>query len=276
MAILNFTPIPSLPGLDMVATGPLLPGLFNGYDRAELSTTRIELSSGASNQTVFTGTGITYTTAGGKLVITGGEITDIVIKVGGTNVLTISNATLDAGDLGDLLTGGPSSKFWDFFLQGNDTINGNTGRDVLSGFAGNDTLNGQGGNDTLNGGNGNDTLNGGGGNDRLLGDAGNDTLNGGTGDDWLQGGKGSDQATGGSGADDFVFFAGDGQLTIKDFEPGVDDLVLGGLGAGFKIQDLIPFVSQVGDDVVIAAGTQEVRFQDTQLSSLSVGDVVFV
>ncbi len=260
MAILNFNPIPSLPGLDMVATGPLLPGLFNGYDRAELSTTRIELSNDASNQTVFTGTGITYTTVGGKLVITGGEITDIVIKAGGTNVVTITNATLDAGELGDLLSGGPSSKFWDFFLQGNDTINGNTGNDVLTGFAGNDTLNGLNGNDTLNGGNGNDILNGGAGNDRLFGDAGDDTLNGGTGDDYLRGGQGINQATGGAGADDFVFFAVDGKMAIQDFEPGVDDLVFSGLGAGFTILDLIPFVSQVGDDVVIAAGAQEVRF----------------
>ncbi len=258
MAILNFTPIPSLPGLDMVATGPVLPVLFNDYERAELNATRIELSNDALNQTVFTGTGFTFTTVNQKLVITGGEVTDIVIKSGGTNVLSISNASLDASELGDLLSGGPSSKFWDFFLQGNDTINGNTGNDVLTGFAGNDTLNGMNGNDTLNGGNG------------------NDILNGGTGDDYLRGGAGIDQATGGAGADDFVFFAGDGTLVIKDFEPGVDDLVLGGLGAGFTIQALIPFVSQVGDDVVITDGVQEVRFEDTQLSSLSVGDVVFV
>jgi Ca2+-binding RTX toxin-like protein len=276
MAILNFNPIPSLPVLDMVATGPLLPGLFNGYDRAELSSTRIELSNDASNQTVFSGTGITYTTIAGKLVITGGEITDIVIRAGGTNVATITNATLDAGDLGDLLASGPSSKFWDFFLQGNDTVNGNTGNDVLTGFAGNDTLNGLNGNDTLNGGNGNDILNGGAGNDQLFGDAGDDMLNGGAGDDYLRGGQGINQATGGAGADDFVFFAVDGKMAIQDFEPGVDDLVFSGLGAGFTIVNLIPFVSQVGDDVVIAAGAQEVRFIDTQLSSLSVGDVVFV
>jgi Ca2+-binding RTX toxin-like protein len=276
MAILNFNPIPSLPGLDMVATGPLLPELFNNYDRAELSTTRIELSNDALNQTVFTGTGFTYTTVNQKLVITGGEVTDVVIKAGGTNVLTITNASLDADELGNLLSGGPSSQFWDFFLQGNDTVNGNTGNDLLSGFAGNDILNGLGGNDTLNGGNGNDTLNGGGGNDRLFGDAGDDALNGGSGDDYLRGGAGINQATGGTGADDFVFVAGDGKLAIMDFEPGVDDLVLGGLGAGFTILDLIPYVSQVGDDVVITDGTQEVRFEDTQLSSLSVGDVVFV
>jgi Ca2+-binding RTX toxin-like protein len=276
MAILNFTPIASLPGLDMVATGPALPELFNDYERAELNATRIELSNDALNQTVFTGTGFTFTTVNQKLVITGGEVTEIVIKAGGTNVLSITNASLDASELGDLLSGGPSSNFWEFFLQGNDTINGNTGNDVLTGFAGNDTLNGLGGNDTLNGGNGNDILNGAAGNDQLFGDAGDDTLNGGTGDDYLRGGAGIDQATGGTGADDFVFFAGDGTLVINDFEAGVDDLVFGGLGAGFTVLDLIPYVSQVGNDVVITDGVQVVRFENTQLSSLSEGDVVFV
>jgi Ca2+-binding RTX toxin-like protein len=152
-------------------------------------------------------------------------------------------------------------------FDGNDEIFGRLGNDYLYGGFGDDQIYGEGDSDFVFGQDGNDVLDGG---------VGNDTLNGGTGNDWLRGGTGTDEATGGSGADGFVFFVGDGKLTITDFEPGVDDLVLGGVGASFKVQDLIPFVSQVGDDVVIAAGAQEVRFEDTQLSELSGGDVVFV
>ena len=56
----------------------------------------------------------------------------------------------------------------------------------------------------------------------------------------------------------------------------MDDLAFVGLGAGFGIQQLVPFVSQQGNDVVITDGVQEVRFQNTQLADLSGGDVFFL
>lgn len=74
-------------------------------------------------------------------------------------------------------------------------------------------------------GDGNDTLDGSGaaneiwaarGNDRLRGFAGRDTLNGGQGDDRLTGGKGND---------DFVFDAGFGDDTVKDFRNNSDTLL---------------------------------------------------
>jgi Ca2+-binding RTX toxin-like protein len=270
MATLNFTPIGSLPNLNMPALGPAMPGFFgSSYDTVRLnaSDTQMTWSNGLSttNQTVFTGQGFTVGSDGE--IFFDGVITGIVIRVANVNVLQITDApSLDASVLSDILRANADG-FWEYFLSSNDTINGNTGNDVLSGFAGNDTVNGGAGNDTLNGGAGNDTLNG---ND------GDDRLNGNDGDDRLQGGKGNDQATGGAGADDFVFFVGDGKFTITDFQPGVDDLLLGGLGAGFKVQNLLPFISQDGTDVVIAAGAQEIRFEDVELSSMSGGDVVFV
>lgn len=258
MATLTFTPTATITKLNMVATGPQLPGLFNSYDRAELSSTSIELSSGASNMTVFSGTGITYTTVDKKLVITGGEITDIAIRINGTNVVEITNLDLDAADLGARLSDPTLQDFWEFFLSGNDTVNGAGGNDVLKGAVGDDTLNG------------------GAGNDVLMGGVGNDTLNGGAGNDWLQGDKGSDVATGGTGADVFAFYVGDGQLTITDFENGVDELAIGNLAPGFKVADLLPYVSQQGDDVVISSGSQEIRFLDKQLSDFGTDDVMFV
>ena len=143
-------------------------------------------------------------------------------------------------------------------LSGNDSIRGGVGINNIFGLTGNDLIEGGPDNDSLNAGEGNDVVIGGAGNDRITG------------------GPGNDIATGGAGADEFVFVVGHGTLSITDFEPGVDDLVLGGLRLGFSVGDLIPFVSQQGDDVVIASGGQEVRFENTQLSELSAGDVVFV
>ncbi|GAB4291744.1 MAG: hypothetical protein Kow0058_10530 [Roseovarius sp.] len=120
----------------------------------------------------------------------------------------------------------------------------------------------------LEGRDGDDFIRGRGGDDTLLGDAGNDTLVADTGDD---------VATGGNGADIFAFIVGGNDtLSITDFEPGVDDLALVGLPSGFTATDLLPFVSQIGADVVIAAGNQVVRFENTLLSDLSASDVIFV
>lgn len=103
--------------------------------------------------------------------------------------------------------------------NGNNTLNGTSGRDELKGKNGNDILNGGNGNDTLIGGNGKDTLNGG---------ISNDILLGGNGDDLLNGGQGNDTLTGGKGSDRFVLAAGAGIDTITDFKDGLDQLALSG------------------------------------------------
>jgi Ca2+-binding RTX toxin-like protein len=139
-----------------------------------------------------------------------------------------------------------------------------------------DLLAGDGGANFLWGGQGDDQLFGRSGNDLLDGGTGNDTISGGTGNDTIIGGKGHDRVSGDAGADVFRFALGDDTLAISDFEPGVDDLALVDLGAGFTVIDLLPYVSQEGSDVVIRSGSQEVRFEDTQLSDLSVDDVIFV
>jgi Ca2+-binding RTX toxin-like protein len=157
-----------------------------------------------------------------------------------------------------------------------DRVSGFDGDDVIYGRLGNDILYGGSGSDEIFGENDSDILYGQDGNDLLVGGSGNDFLFGGTGNDVLDGQFGFDQATGGSGADLFVFYVGDGVLTVTDFEAGIDDLAIGGLAPGFTVLDLLPFVAQQGSDVVIASGGQEIRFQNTSLSELSGGDVVFV
>jgi Ca2+-binding RTX toxin-like protein len=159
---------------------------------------------------------------------------------------------------------------------GNDQLFGGSGDDLLDGWTGNDLLNGESGDDVLLGFAGNDVLNGGVGDDLLFGEEGDDTLIGGDGRDWLEGGTGHDEVTGDEGSDIFVFIVGDDTMTITDFQPGVDLLALGGVGDGFTVADLLPYVSQEGGDVVIRSGTQEVRLEDTLLSDLSASDVFFV
>lgn len=97
------------------------------------------------------------------------------------------------------------------------TTNGGNGNDTLNGASGRDQINGGNGNDSLSAGNGSDTLNGGNGNDILLGQVSNDSLSGGNGDDLLDGGLGSDTLLGGRGSDRFMLIAGDGTDTISDF-----------------------------------------------------------
>ncbi len=105
-------------------------------------------------------------------------------------------------------------------LGGDDYVIGSVTTDVLVGGSGIDTIFGLGGMDALFGGEGQDMLNGGKGHDRL---------NGGAESDVLEGGKGNDILTGGAGADRFIFDpdrANEGRDIIRDFELGVDKIVL--------------------------------------------------
>ena len=64
---------------------------------------------------------------------------------------------------------------------------------------------------------GDDTIDGGNGDDLIFGEGGNDSISGGAGDDTIDGGAGNDVLTGGQGFDDFLYTAGQGDDTIRDF-----------------------------------------------------------
>jgi Ca2+-binding RTX toxin-like protein len=138
--------------------------------------------------------------------------------------------------------------------DGGDKITGSAGDNTLMGDDGNDTLHGGGGGDTMGGGSGNDVLKGDDGGDGIAGDDGNDKLYGGDGDDTIAGGPGNDTLFGDDGFDAFWFsldqFADNGKDTIKDFERGLDKIVI--WDPDSLVDDLNPLaVSYTGNNTVI-------------------------
>lgn len=141
--------------------------------------------------------------------------------------------------------------------KGDDVFEGGAGSQVVYGASGNDLLFG----DSVLGGSsapiGNDLLIGGIGNDWLYGNRGNDVLNGGWGDDYLNGYGGyasseTDTLIGGPGADTFglgynwrsvsdvdIYYLGDGNANITDFQALEGDKIRlgGGIGDYTLVQD---------------------------------------
>lgn len=276
MATVKFTPNAAVPAFNMVQARLDFPGLLNSYDQATLAPSEISLRDDSSNRTVFYGDNLTYTSVDGKLVITGGTITSIDIRIGGsTPVVQIDNLNLDAAEFGDLLSDG-SVNLYDLIFEGNDTIDGASGNDALKGFAGNDRLNGLGGNDslygdqgndTLYGGTGNDTANGSVGDDRIFGEDGNDNLEGGDGIDSLNGANNNDRLFGQNGNDSLV--GGNGNDTLNG--GAGKDALAGSGGNDFFVFDA-PLTSANVDtisDFNVAADT--IHLQNSVFIGLSEG-----
>ena len=164
----------------------------------------------------------------------------------------LGNDRIITNDLPQLIFAGRGD---DYIVSGDgaDIVNAGNGNDQVFGKGGDDVLNGAGGNDYIDGGKGNDVINGDSGDDFIFGRKGNNVLEGGAGNDIVNTGdhtsvanggtgddlmvarlkKGGDHVlTGGEGADtfDFVFQSAkkSADLTITDFELGVDDFIVGG------------------------------------------------
>ena len=99
-------------------------------------------------------------------------------------------------------------------------VDSGAGDDTITGGAGDDTFAAGAGDDTIAGGAGADSIDGGEDDDSLLGGAGADTIVGGDGADTIDGGEDDDFLTGGDDDDLFVYFAGQGDDTISDFNFG--------------------------------------------------------
>lgn len=165
----------------------------------------------------------------------------------------------------------------DTFVGANEFSGTEHGDEILGALADDKLILGGEGDDTIDGRDGNDMIEGEGGNDLLKGGAGDDTLLGGEGNDTLTGGAGDDHVMGGAGADQFDFALGDGIIRVTDFEAGVDVLAFIDLPPHFdEAADLLPYITQMGDAVAIAANGSGFLLENTQLSDLDAGDVIFL
>ena len=156
----------------------------------------------------------------------------------------------------------------------NDTVQlwetpweGTDGSDILI-DGGNDTrIVGMGGNDVIIAGEGVDRIEGGAGSDVLMAEEGDDIIDGGADDDTMWGG---------SGADTFVFQAGHGTDTIKDFEDGEDRIDLTAFTGISGISDLT--ITADGTTAVIdltSYGGGIIELENVAVSDLGVDDFVF-
>ena len=164
----------------------------------------------------------------------------------------------------------------DFLFRVNQDIDGDDNDNTLTGGTGDDTITGGLGNDSIEGGEGNDTLYGQDDNDSLDGGAGNDNLYGHDGDDTLEGGSGDDYMRGGGDADTFVFAAGHGNDTIRDFADGEDLIDLTQVSGISGFDDLSITVD--GTTAVIdltAHGGGTIRLDNISVDDLDADDFLF-
>ena len=245
------------------------------------------LSGGAGNDQIFAGLdddgddilfdGAGNDTLGGgpgqdQITITSGA--DVVFGGSGADRITQTGASqrgdvVWAGSGGDTVRLGATS----------DTIGGGDGADALFGGGrsdviyggpdnGADTVEGGAGNDQIFVGNGNDSVNGNVGADVLFSGGGTDTVEGGPGRDQIYGGPGDDIFYGGnigktdSVRDVFLFFAGNGNDRIEDFDTTVDRI-----DADAPFRNLV-FSENPDGDAVLSFANVTVTFTDVSASEL--------
>ncbi len=159
------------------------------------------LTTGAGNDTLNGGTGTDTMTGGaGNDTYEVDNLDDLVIERASQIGTDLVNATVSF-----YATGLNQDGIENIVLRGTAAINA-TGNALANTIQGNEAAN---------------TILGNGGNDSLFGNGGNDVLDGGAGNDTL---------VGGSGSDSFVFRMGYNRDTIRDFQSGIDNVDLQGLG----------------------------------------------
>ncbi len=198
----------------------------------------------------------------------------------GNDVVSGGNGddSFDGGAGNDMLKGGAGNDaLWGG--AGDDALDGGSGDDVVNGGLGIDTIKAGSGNDRIDAGQGNDVIDAGSGDDTILAGSGNDVVDAGSGDDRIVGGAGDDALTGGSGHDVFVFAAGFGKDTIRDFKTtGSSADVLEFATDVFANFDAATAAAhQQGSDVVFTVDADtSLTLKNVELASLQADDFHFV
>ncbi|MDQ2081670.1 glycerophosphodiester phosphodiesterase family protein [Xanthobacteraceae bacterium Astr-EGSB] len=240
-----------------------------GFDTLDLSgaTGAISLDLAAGRAS---GAGIGSDTFTGIEAFRFGAGNDVVTGGNGDEIFDggAGNDTLKGGAGDDQLAGG----------DGNDTLDGGSGDDVVAGGAGDDTLKGGSGDDKVDGGDGIDNIDAGSGDDIVTAGAGNDVVNGGSGNDAITGGLGNDVLTGGSGHDVFVFAAGFGKDTIKDFAltGSSSDMIEFSTDLFADFSEVMSHATQSGSDVLLAIDADTtLTLANVKLAALATDDFRF-
>ena len=187
-------------GLDMTTFN------FASYISGEFLVQHSELfllwTNGGTHVSTITGSGIVPVVVFGTVTdITAGQFSAFT-TTDGTTTFSMIGIDVAAAKFFDLAVAQEWGKLAALTERGDDVVSGTANRDVLIG---------------------------GGGKDVLVGNAGSDRLDGGDKSDTLVGGAGSDTLIGGGSADTFVFDTRPGTAgvdTIRDFQPGIDHIVL--------------------------------------------------
>jgi Ca2+-binding RTX toxin-like protein len=291
----------------------VLEALNEGMDSVQATISYI-LGANVENLTLGGAANLSGTGNDLNNVITGNAGANLLIGLGGNDTLRGGDATdeLEGGDGNDTLQGGAMADT----LRGgagNDRLDGGSGADLLAGSRDNDTYVVDDANDlaielpgegtdtvqagidyalgmnfenlvltgTLNlSGTGNELANsitGNSGANSLFGLAGNDALKGGDAGDSLDGGAGNDSLTGGLGADIFVFKAGYGKDTIRDFEIAGGDVIELLLDSSFdSFDEVVAKAVQSGISTIISFdASNALILNNVQKSMLSADDFRF-
>ena len=212
----------------------VLPVSHNATDQLTINKDAVSVTTATNNTQISLGLGVSLFTAQGT---------------GSTIIETAARNTVVYGSDAGL------------------TLWGNSLREIGHGGAAADSFFGGAGDDLLYGGGGTDLLVGGGNRDRSYGGAGNDVL---------VAGSGRHQLYGGSGADTFLLDANTvSTTTIYDFNAADGDVVNLQDSTFSSFADMVNAgrVVQVGAAVTITLGTITVRLENTQVSSLTSGNI---
>jgi hypothetical protein len=103
------------------------------------------------------------------------------------------------------------------------------------------------------------------------------TGKGNTDGNWLMGNSGDNKLFGidGGGSDTFIFKTGGGHDTLMDFDAGTDKVDVSKWQGMDNFNDIKQHASDVGGDVHITLGSDELIIQDTHKADLHAGDFLF-
>jgi Ca2+-binding RTX toxin-like protein len=259
---------------------------LNGIARGDLDANDFIFDTSTTPRIINGGDNVDMIFGGlGNDIITGGNGINMLIGDAGDDILTggNDNDALDGGTGADVMTGGFGDDTY-YVDNVGDVINesvANQGRDRIyatiswnmGGSAagvenaylfgtGNLTLTGNDLDNLLSGNSGNNVLNGGNGNDTLYGNDGNDTLIGGAGNDTL---------FGGNGADVFVFDAGSGRDSIRDFNRLEDQIDVRAYGVD-TAAEAAAFASNVGANLLLNfGGGNQITINNMQVAQIHDG-----